>query len=39
MSMARLYVDLIAKGLKTLEDVPQRWRTQVAGLLEESVHG
>ena len=32
--MAKLYADLISKGLKTLEDVPQRWRAQVQILLE-----
>ena len=31
--MAKLYADLIFKGLKTLEDVPLRWRTQVEALL------
>lgn len=33
--MAQLYYDLIKKGLKTLEDVPLRWRDEVAALLEE----
>lgn len=32
--MAKLYYDLIKKGLKTLEDVPMLWRDEVAALLE-----
>lgn len=32
--MAMLYVDLIKKGLKTLEDVPVRWRDDVRLWLE-----
>lgn len=32
--MAKLYYDLIKKGLKTLEDVPTLWRDEVAALLE-----
>jgi hypothetical protein len=32
--MANIYLDLIRKGLKTLEDVPLRWRGEVAALLE-----
>ncbi len=32
--MAKLYYDLIQKGLKTLEDVPVRWRDAVKKLLE-----
>ncbi len=32
--MAKLYYDLIQKGLKTLEDVPVRWRDAVQKLLE-----
>ena len=31
--MAKLYFDLIQQGLKTLEDVPARWREAVAELL------
>ena len=33
--MAKLYADLIRKGLWTLDNVPQRWRAQVAELLKE----
>jgi len=32
--MAKLYYDLIRKGLKTIEDVPARWRDAVKKLLE-----
>lgn len=32
--MAKLYKDLIDKGLKTLGDVPMRWRDEVAALME-----
>ncbi|WP_349949117.1 CD1375 family protein [Intestinimonas sp. RTP31139st1_F5_RTP31139_211217] len=34
--MAKLYVDLIRKGLKTIDDVPLRWRDEVQALLEEA---
>nr|DAU56377.1 MAG TPA: Histone chaperone [Caudoviricetes sp.] len=34
--MARIYVALIQKGLKTLEDVPAQLREEVKKLLEES---
>lgn len=33
--MAKVYADLIRKGLKTLEDVPARIRADVEALLEE----
>lgn len=33
--MAKVYADLIRKGLKTLEDVPKRLRDEVAALLAE----
>lgn len=32
--MAKLYVDLIRKGLKTVEDVPLRWRDEVRAIME-----
>ena len=32
--MARIYADLIRKGLKTIDDVPQKLRAQVEKLLE-----
>lgn len=31
--MAKVYADLIRKGLKTLEDVPERLRKQVEEIL------
>ena len=34
--MSKLYVDLIRKGLKTIDDVPRRWRDEVRALLEEA---
>ena len=38
--MAKLYADLIQKGLKTIDDVPLRWRAEVRALLEaeEIIH-
>lgn len=33
--MAKIYYDLIKKGLKTLDDVPQRIRAEVEKMLEE----
>ena len=32
--MARLYYDLIHKGLKTIDNVPARWREETRALLE-----
>ena len=37
--MSKLYVDLIRKGLKTIDDVPLRWRDEVQALLEEAQVG
>lgn len=36
--MAKIYADLIKKGLKTLDDVPQKLRAEVEKLLEEQSH-
>jgi len=33
--MAKIYAELIRKGLKTLEDVPERLRDKVKAILEE----
>ena len=33
--MAKIYVNLIRKGLKTIDDVPERIRAEVLSLLEE----
>lgn len=32
--MAKIYAELIKKGLKTLEDVPEKLRAEVERLLE-----
>lgn len=31
--MAKIYADLIRQGLRTIEDVPERWRVEVEALL------
>ena len=36
--MAKVYADLIRKGMKTLDDVPPRLRGAVAALLAETDH-
>lgn len=36
--MAKVYADLIRKGLKTLDDVPARLRAAVEALLTEADH-
>ncbi len=33
--MARAYAELIIKGIKTLDDVPERLREEVKRILEE----
>ena len=35
--MAKLYYNLIHKGLKTIEDVPMAWREAVQALLDADV--
>lgn len=32
--MVKIYVDLIHRGIKTIDDVPQRWREAVIAALE-----
>ena len=32
--MVKIYVDLINRGPKTIEDVPERWREAVIAALE-----
>lgn len=32
--MAKVYYNLIIKGLKTIDDVPGRWRAEVQQLLD-----
>ena len=36
--MARVYAELIRKGLKTIDDVPARIRAEVEALLAETDH-
>ena len=36
--MAKVYADLIRKGMKTIEDVPARLRADVEALLKEPAH-
>lgn len=36
--MARIYAELIRKGLKTIDDVPARIRAEVEALLAETDH-
>lgn len=33
--MAKVYADLIRKGIKTIDDVPERIRKQVEKILED----
>lgn len=35
--MAKLYYDLIKKDLRTLDDVPLRWKSDVQALLDADV--
>jgi len=35
--MAKVYYDLIQKGLRTIQDVPLRWRDEVQALLDADV--
>lgn len=37
--MAKIYAELIRKGLKTIEDVPKRLRAAVLEILENSENG
>ena len=34
--MAKIYVDLIQKGLKSIEDVPLRWKEQAQELMDHA---
>ena len=36
--MVKLYVSLIKKGLRTIEQVPEVWRVDVEKVLEEDSH-
>ena len=33
--MAKIYHDLIKKGLRTINDVPLKWRAEVQAMLDE----
>ena len=33
--MARIYYNLIKKELKTIDDVPEKWREEVQRMLDE----
>ncbi len=35
--MAKVYFDLIKKGLKTIDDVPERWKEEVNVLLNHNI--
>lgn len=35
--MAKVYYNLIKKGLKTIDDVPMVWRAEVQALLDADV--
>lgn len=34
--MVKVYVDLINKGLKTIDDVPERWKEEVQSILNSA---
>lgn len=34
MGIAKFYIDLIKKGLRTIEEIPQKYRKDVQALLE-----
>ena len=36
--MAKIYADLIRKGLKTIDDVPERIRADVQAILDADVN-
>ena len=35
--MAQIYYNLIKKGLKTIDDVPLKWRDEVRAMLDAEV--
>lgn len=37
--MAKVYYNLIVKGLKTLDDVPEKWRAEVQEMLASTNDG
>jgi hypothetical protein len=36
--MAKVYADLIRKGLKTIDDVPEKIRAEVQAILDADFH-
>lgn len=36
--MAKIYYDLIKKGLKTIDDIPLRWKEEVQALLDKDLN-
>ena len=36
--MANIYYDLIHAGLKSIDDVPMRWRDTIQALLDADAH-
>jgi len=39
MSLAKIYYDLIKAGLRTIDDVPIRWRTDVQAMIDVDTQG
>ena len=37
--MIKIYVDLIKKGLKTINDVPEKWKSAVQKLMSSELKG
>ena len=37
--MAQIYYNLIKKGLKTIDDVPLKWRAEVQAMLDADSSG
>ena len=36
--MAKIYAELIRKGIKTIDDVPERLRAEVQRILDEDIN-
>lgn len=36
--MAKIYAELIRKGIKTIDDVPERLRVEVQRILDEDIN-
>jgi hypothetical protein len=39
MIVAKIYYDLIQKGLRSIDDVPLHWRAEVQALLDADQNG